>query len=559
MKRELPDIIEKYALKNAIEHNGKANPKALIGKVIAEFPEYKTKIREIMPFIEQKASEINDLSLEEQKQIAQEKHPEIFVKEKKKKDLPELPNAVKGKVVTRIPPEPSKYAHIGHALSFLINYIYARRYEGKSILRFEDTNPEKSAQEFVDAMLNDVQNYLGIKPDKIMFASDDMPKFIEAAVELIKRGKAYVCFCDQQTMKENRQKGLECSCRSKSVEKNLKDWQGMTNGKYSAGKCTLRLKIDMKHKNYVMRDPVIFRIVEHEHYKHGQKYRVWPMYDFENSLEDAWNGVTHILRSNEFGKMREELQNYIKELFGYPKPFVKQYGRFNVMGSTTKGREIRELIEKGELIGWDDPRLVTLKALKRRGIQREALYEMVKKIGLSSQITNIDWNFISAFNRRIVDKCAKRFMLIRNPVKIRIKGAEPHEIKIRLHPDVDYGLKTLKVNEEFYLEKEDFESIRDNEVVRLMECLNFYKKGDEFYFHSYDYNGFKGKGNKIIHWLPVEDSQVLKVKIMMPDAKKIDALCEFNVKDVKVDEIVQFERFGFARKDSELEFWYSHK
>ncbi|MDK2849640.1 MAG: glutamyl-tRNA synthetase [Candidatus Woesearchaeota archaeon] len=559
MKPELLDIIEKHALKNAIEHDGKANPKALIGKVISEFPEYKQKIKELLPIIEEKVSEINNLSLEEQKDLANKKYPEIFKKEKKEKDLPELPNAIRGKVVTRIPPEPSKYAHIGHALSFLINYLYAKRYEGKSILRFEDTNPEKSKQEFVDSMLEDIQNYLGIIPDKIIFASDDMQKFIDFATDLVKRGEAYVCFCNQEIMRENRQKGIECACRNKSVDQNLKEWQDMIGGKYKEGECTLRLKIDMKHKNYVMRDPVIFRIVEHPHYKYGSKYKVWPMYDFENSLEDAWNGVTHILRSNEFGKMREELQNYIKGLFDYPKPFVKQYGRFNVIGATTKGREIRELIEKGELIGWDDPRLVTLKALRRRGIQREALYEMVKKIGLSSQITNIDWNFISAFNRKIVDKSAKRFMLIKEPVKIQIKNAPEEELKIRLHPDVDYGYKTLRINGEFYIEKEDFDKIKDNEVVRLMECLNFYKKGNEFYFHSKEYEDFKGKGSRIIHWLPADDKQLLEIKVMMPDAKKIKALVEYNISMVKVDEIVQFERFGFARKDSQLEFWYSHK
>lgn len=551
--------IRKQALKNAYFHNGKANPNAVLGAILSIDNQLKKNIDEIKQKINKICKDINNISLEEQEKEINEKYPELLKKEKKTKDLPELPNAEVGKVITRIPPEPSKYVHIGHGLSFLINYLYAKKYNGKVILRFEDTNPEKSSQEFVNEMLDDITNYLDIKPDQIVFASDDMNKFYEHAKILIKNKKAYVCSCSKDKISELRKKGQACDCRENTLEKNLEEWKNMAEGKYNEGEKTLRLKIDMKHKNYAMRDPVIFRINKHKHYKQGNKYSAWPVYDFENSLEDSFCKITHILRSNEFGKMREELQNYIKDLFNYPKQTVIQYGRFNVTGTVTQGREIREKIESGEFQGWDYPRLVTLKALKRRGIQKGSLYELVKQVGLSPTQTNINWEVIARFNRKFVDKKAERYFLIKNPVEIKINNVKEQELKLKLHPDKDDKFKSLKISDEFLIEKEDYNTLKEGEVYRLMECINFYKKGDSFYYHSTEYNDAKDKIEKIIHWLPNIKEEITEIKIMMPDATKIKALCEKNIKTVKIDQIVQFERFGFARKDSETEFWYSHK
>ncbi len=556
---KLDIVIKKYALINAILHNGKASNKAVLGKVIAEHPEAKNNLKELIDKINKTVNKINKLTLEKQKELLEKEFPNALKKEKKEKDLPELPNAQIGKVVTRIPPEPSKYAHIGHALSFLINYLYAKKYKGKCILRFEDTNPEKSKQEYVDSMLDDILNYLDIRVDKIIYVSDDMEKFYEHAEKLIKDGKAYVCFCPQEKVRELRKKGVECECRKKGINENLKEWKGMLNGAYKEGECTLRLKIDMKHKNYAMRDPIIFRIIEKEHYRHGKKYRVWPMYDFENALEDCFNGITHILRSNEFGKMREELQNYIKDLFGYKKQTVIQYGRFNIIGAITQGRVIREMIEKHELIGWDDPRLVTLKALRKRGIVKEALYALVKHVGLSQTQTNIEYDVIAAYNRKIIDKFAKRLFFIENPIKIRIVNAPSLTLKLKFHPEIEnYGYRTIKTNEYFYIEKSDFNEIKEGKIYRLMDCLNFYLKNNTFYFHSLDYNTFKEKGDRIMHWLPADEKEITQIKIMMDNASIISGLAEKAVNDIKYDEIVQFERFGFCRKDKEI-FYFTHK
>ncbi|MBD3202818.1 glutamate--tRNA ligase, partial [Candidatus Woesearchaeota archaeon] len=415
--------IRKFALKNAVKFEGNANPGAVIGKIVSSFPELKKDIKKIVLKVAKLVKEVNKMSLEEQLEEIEMIAPELLVEEKKKKEkkLPELPEVVKGKVVTRLPPEPSKYLHIGHALSFLINYLYAEKYDGKCILKFEDTNPEKCKKEFADAMEDDIINYLGIDVSKIVYISDDMDYMLKKAEELIERDKAYVCFCDREKMRDLRHSGEPCECRKQSPEENMKFWESMKNRKYKEGEAVLRLKGDMESENHVMRDPVLFRILYKEHFRHKDKYCVWPLYDFENAVEDCRYGVTHILRSKEFGSMRNELQNYIKDLFGWDKQVITHYGRINIQGTISSGRKIRELIEQKKVSGWDDPSLVTLKALKRRGIVKEALYDLVYEVGLSLAETNIDWTVLSSLNRQILDPKVDRYFFIEDPVKIQIK------------------------------------------------------------------------------------------------------------------------------------------
>ena len=235
---ELKDKIMMFALENAIKFNGRANPGAIIGKILSSDPELKKDMKTVSRQIQEIIKEVNSMDLESQKKLYEEVAPkdrkekkkEIKQKQKEiKHELPDLPNAVQGKVVTRLPPEPSKYNHIGHAISFLINYMYAKKYDGKCVLKFEDTNPEKSSQEFVNAMIEDLTEYLDIKPSKIALVSDLMDIMYEKAVELIKKEKAYVCFCEREVMKDLRMKGEKCNCFD-DVNKNLEEWKKMVEG-----------------------------------------------------------------------------------------------------------------------------------------------------------------------------------------------------------------------------------------------------------------------------------------------------------------------------------------
>src|SRR3989344_7063955 len=549
----MKDLIYKYVLQNAVRYNGKANPSAIIGKVIAEVPELKNDMKKLGKDIAEVIKKVNSMSVDEQIAELQLIAPELLEEKKEeKKDLKDLPGAINGKFVTRIPPEPSKYAHIGHALSFLINYVYAKKYSGKCILRYEDTNPEKVSSEFVNSMEFDIKEYLGITPDSTRFVSDDMPILIDYAKKLVSKNNAYVCFCNREDMQNLRHKGQECVCRNKVIEKNVDDWERMIDGGFKEGECILRLKGDMSSDNHVMRDPVLFRIDKKPHYRQNRKYTIWPMYDFYNPIEDELCGVTYILRSNEFGSMRTELHNYLRKLFAFKIPLEFQYGRFNVTDKISQGREIRELIEQKKVKGWDDPRLVTLKALRRRGIIKETFYELVKEVGLSKTQTNLDFEVISSINRRFLDKECDRYFFINDSVKIEIKNAPDKDVELPLHPEIkNRGLRKFSTSSKFFIEKSDFEKLVDNKLNRFMECLNFIKKGKDLIFDSENYENFKNSKSKglIMHYLPVS-KDLVKVEILMDDGEYIKGIAEPDVKNLNEGDIIQFERFGFVRLET---------
>ncbi len=552
-----------FALENAISFNGEAKTGSVIGKILAIHPEAKKDMKSLSQKIQKIVNEVNSMSLEKQKKAFQDVDKIKKPKKEKQEGLPELPNAEMGKVVTRIPPEPSKYNHLGHALSFLINYTYAQKYKGKCLLKFEDTNPNKCTKEFADAMEDDIINYLGIRPDKIIYISDDMPHMLKIADDMVKKGHAYVCFCDRELMQDCRHKGIECACRNNDPEYNIKEWEKMKSGKYKEGEATLRLKGKVDALNQVMRDPVLWRISYTEHFRQGNKYCVWPLYDFENSIEDCKYGVTHILRSSEFGKMRTELQNYIKDLIRCRKQTVVQYGRFNIKGATTKGREIRELIKEKKVSGWDDPSLVTLKALKRRGILRNTLVELMKQVKISSNSAkNIDWTMISSINRSLLDPVTNRYFFVENPVEIKVKDAPKQEVELDLHPDFPKrGKRKFETKDKFYISKSDHDKMKKGDLIRLMDCLNFvYAKNPEF--HSLDYEKYKQKGNMIIQWLP-KSKELVSVEIRMPDNERKKGIAEQGIKELKIGDIIQFQRFGFCKLDhiekDKYVFWFTNK
>lgn len=548
---EIKEKARSLAIENAVKFKGRANPGAVMGplfKLVKGFnPKDHAKI------VNEVVQEVNFMTPEDQKAEFESSGSIKEEKVKQKKgELPPLKNAVEGNVITRMPPGPSKYAHLGHAMSFIINYLYAEMYKGKCILRFDDTNPEVESQEYVDAIKEDVVDYLGLNPEKIIFASDDMEKFIGYAEKLIDEGNAYTCNCKVENISKDRRAMKECKHRNQDKEITKKEWEDMKQG--VTDNTILRLKIDMEHKNAVMRDPAIYRVVTTPHYRQKDKYSVWPLYDFESSIEDGINQVTHVLRSNEFDS-RIELHNHIAKLFGFNDIEYKHYGRFNIVGAVTQGREIKKLIESSDYLGWDDPRLVTLKALKRRGIVKESFYELAKVAGLSKQQTNLDFTTIAAINRSILDNTSKRFYFIEKSKEITIENAPTQEIILDLHPDNDKGGRKLKTNTNFIIEEKDYNNIKDE--TRLIDCLNF----KDSKFTSKDFTDFKGK-NKI-HWLPNDKEQLVDVEILMPDNTTKKGVAEKTLKLLKVGDVIQFERFGFCRLDSKegnkYSLWFTHK
>jgi glutamyl-tRNA synthetase len=550
--KDFSNEIWAYALKNSVEF-GKADAGRIMPKLFQHGLD-KKDIKDVMPEIQRIVKEVNGLN-QKQKEEKLEKY-KSYAKETEKRDeneLPELEN-VKGKVITRLAPEPSKYNHLGHALVFLIQYLYAKKYDGECILRFDDTNPEKSAKEYYDAMKEDLA-WIGIKWDKEFIASNNMQKYYDYCEKLIKDNNAFICSCGQEEMRKLREEMKECKCRNKSSKENLTEWKLMLDGKFKEGERTVRLKGDMKSNNGVMRDPVIFRISYAEHFIQKKKYCVWPMYDFENPIEDATSGVTHVIRTNEF-ELRAELHELILKLLGLKAPIIREIGRYQVTGAETQGRVIREMIEKKEINGWDDPRLVTVKALRRRGFVPAMFQELAKRVGLSKSSGHIDMTVLSAINRSLVDSTAKRLYFVSEPIKLEIKDQPSiKQVELPILPNSEEKRK-LKIGE-IFISKDDFDNLKGKEI-RLLHLFNI-KLGNKIEkgVVKAEYTGDEIKEGAKIHWV----SDYIPAKVMMADGQFKEGYLETSADKLKVGEISQFERFGFVRKDKDgkvPEFWFAH-
>jgi glutamyl-tRNA synthetase len=562
---EIDNIIRKHALKNALDFKGKANPGAIAGKIMGTHAEWRDKRPELLKKVEIIVHDVNKLSLEQQQKELEKLAPEMLQKEEKKeRNIFEFLKIKPGdKIVTAFPPGPEKYPHIGHAKSILLNYILAKQYNGKFILRFEDTNPELVKGIFYDIMQENFR-WLGVTWDELHYASDNMKLFYENCEKAIKSGDAYVCNCDEEKIKLSREKGVACDCRDRSMDENLELWKEMP--KVPAGHAIVRLKIDLQHQNTTMRDPTIFRILDKEHARHGKKYRVWPNYDFQNSIMDGQYGVTHRLRTKEF-ELRSELQRYIQKLLGLNITTTYEFGRFNLVGVETSGRAIREKIEKGELMGWDDPSLATLVALRRRGFQPEAIKNFVISTGMSKAEATLTWDDLIIHNKRLLDASVNRHFFIKEPVELWVKAAPKQKVELNLHPEHRKGGRKFDTYDMFWVTKDDFSKLEEGKMYRLMDCLNFRKQKDGFEFDSQEVERFRQHGEKVLHWLPKSD-KLLDVEIMMPDKTIVTGLAEESVKKVKIGDVVQFERFGFCRLDAKEKneegkeryvFWYTHK
>jgi len=547
----MDDLIRKYVLQNAIRYNGKANPGAIIGKVFGEKPELKEKGKEVSQKINEIVNEVNSLSVEEQTEELKKLAPELLEKKKEERDIFAFLNLT-GKVNTAFPPGPEKYPHIGHAKAILLNYMLAKQTKGRFILRFEDTNPSTVKKEYYEAMTNDFK-WLGVKWDKLIYASDHMSLFYEKAEELIKKGLAYMDKSSQEEVKESREKGKGSKYRDNSSDENLQLWKEMKDA--TEGEMILRLKIDLEHQNSTMRDPTIFRIIYEEHPMQKKKFRVWPNYDFQNAIMDSFSDITIRLRSKEF-ELRGELQTWIQEKLGMKITKTFEFGRFNLKGVESSGRVIREKLEKGELIGWDDPSLTTLVALKRRGFLPEAIKSFVLSTGISKAEATLTWDDLVMHNKRLLDETANRYSAVFDPVEMTINDVPHMQVELNLNPNEKKGGRKFKVNEKFILSKNDIDNMKEGEVTRLMDCVNIMKNKSKVCFNSVKFEEFKGK--RVINWLPGEGN--IKIEVMMPDKEIIKGEAEKNISNLKEGDVIQFERFGFCRLDDKKnwKFWYTH-
>ncbi|NJE84777.1 glutamate--tRNA ligase [Thermococcus sp. CX2] len=555
------ELIMKYALINAISHKGKANPKAVIGKVLGENPELRPKAKEIIPLVNEIVEQVNGMSIKEQEAKLKEIYPEFFEAKKEKKEekkgLPPLPKAEKGKVVTRFAPNPDGAFHLGNARAAILSHEYARMYGGKFILRFDDTDPKVKRPEpkFYDWIIEDLK-WLGFQIDEIHIASDRLEIYYKYAEELIRMGKAYVCTCKPEEFRKLRDEGKACPHREEPVEVQLERWRKMLNGEYKEGEAVVRIKTDLSHPNPAVRDWPALRIIDDpNHPRTGNKYRVWPLYNFASAIDDHELGVTHIFRGQEHAE-NETRQRYVYDYFGWEYPVTVHHGRLSIEGVILSKSKTRKGIEEGKYLGWDDPRLGTIRALKRRGIRPEAIRELIIEVGLKRSDTTVSWDNLAAINRRIIEPIANRYFFVADPIPMYIEGyGEEFIAEIPLHPDhPDRGVRKLKFEpgKPVYVSKDDMNLLKPGNFVRLKDLFNVEivevsEDGIKARFHSIDYEIARENRWRMIHWV----TEGRPCEVLVPQGDELitrKGLLEADA-DVKVDDIVQFERFGFVRID----------
>ena len=569
MDEEIKNEIRKMALQNAFEHGGQTQDKIILGKILGTKPEFRTKVKEISGEISQIVASVNQLSSEEQQKELEENFPDALAPKEKieeREGLPELKDAVQGKVVTRFPPEPNGYPHIGHAKAAIINSEYAKMYGGKFILRMDDTNPEAERMEYHAAIKVGLE-WLGIEFDQVKSTSDDMELFYEKGIELINSGKAYICTCKREDISQNRRERKACKCSMEDVGKNNKNWEKMQS-KYKPGEAIVRFRGDMKADNAVMRDPVLLRIIDEKHYTVGDKYRIWPSYDFAVAIEDSIDGVTHAFRSKEF-ELRKELIDAILDALGMRKPQQGFFSRLEFKGMPISKRIIKPLIEEGKVSWYDDPRLPTLEALRRRGIKPEAIRKFIMSLGLTKANTLAPFDALEAFNRKFVDADSMRLFMVKDAKKLKIKNLSSSVVEISNHPINDMGKRKIKITEDFYISGDDAETIKEKSTIRLLGLGNVKvtKIGEEF---EGEFEGDGDPSNILkIQWVPQETAHEIKMiipKILFNDEEfnedsleELDVYTEPQYLQLKEGEEIQFVRFGYCRKDSQNQAIFTHK
>lgn len=561
------ELIYKYTLQNAVRYEGKANPGAIIGKVLSENPELKKDMKSLSKEIAEVVKKVNSMKLDDQLKELKKIAPELLEEKKEeKKELKELPNIPKTGVVMRFAPSPSGPMHIGHAATGGLTSLYIKKYGGKFYLRIEDTNPENIYPPAYE-MLPEEAKWLFGNITEVIIQSDRMKEYYKYSETFINKGKAYVCKCDQEKFKELIENKKPCPCRELSVKEHLERWNKMLTY-YKDGEAVLRFKSSVDDPNPAMRDFPLARINTEEHPRQGKKYRVWPLMNLAVTVDDIEYKMTHIIRAKDHmdnAKRQKMMFDVLDKKF--PETFF--LGRYNFEDLEISCSKTRAKINEGLFKGWDDIRLPFIAALRRRGYQAAAFLEFSKNVGLSQLDKTISaeeyYKLLNSLNKQILDPVCNRYFLVEDQVEIEIKKAPEINVELNLHPDdTKRGKRKFKTSTNFYISKNDYERLEENKLNRLMDCLNFVKNKGTFEFVSKTHEEYKDSKTKgvIMHYLPVTAS-LIKFELLMPDNTVKKGYAEETIKKLKVSDIIQAERIGFMRLDSiennVYKFWFTHK
>jgi glutamyl-tRNA synthetase len=423
----------------------------------------------------------------------------------------------------------------------MVNYLYAKKYRGKFILRIEDTDPSKISTQYYGMIEQDLRS-VGVEPDLTVIQSERMGRYYKYAHMLIKKGKLFACFCPAEKFRQFVKAKKRCPDEKSTPQKNLKIWKDALAGKYREGQVVFRFRTSMREPNPALRNPAMLRISEQSHPYQGRKFRVWPLYNYANVIDDHALGVTHVFRGKEH-EHNTSIQKKVYEALGWKPPFAINFGMIYLPGEKIHTRDIKQWIKEGKVSGWDDPRLHTVRALVRRGFVPQMFKNLAVHTGLSKNDIRLSWENIEGINRKLIDPEANRYMVVTDPVRISVRSSpEIKEAQEDLHPDFPKrGKKRIPVDlGNIWMSGEDFANLKDK-VFRLKGLGNIHLRGEEGFYTGNEISRDMQK----IQWVSKPN---VRVKIVTPE-RRLEGLGEPNLARLKPGTLIQMERIGFGRVD----------
>ncbi|MDG5819264.1 glutamate--tRNA ligase [Natronococcus sp. A-GB7] len=546
---------EKHALLNAVKHESDADVGAIMGPLMGDNPSFREHGDQIPGVVGGVVGRVNDLAYAEKRERLEELAPEELAEieaedEGDDHDLPDLPRAEEyDEVRMRCAPNPNGPWHVGHARMPAVIGTYKERYDGWFCVRFDDTDPETKRPdlEAYDAILEDLE-YLGFEPDATFKASDRLDIYYDHARKLIDMGGAYTCSCSGEEFSKLKNNGEACPHREKDVETVLEEFEDMIAGVYDSGEMVLRVKTDIEHKNPALRDWVGFRMIDTPHPREeAEEYRCWPMLDFQSAIDDHVVDVTHIVRGIDLQDSAKR-QGFLYDYFGWEYPEVVHWGHVQIDAYDVKmsTSTIAELIDEGRLDGWDDPRAPTLRSLRRRGIRGEAIVDAMVGLGTSTSDVDLAMSSIYANNRDLIDEETDRRFLVRDGAEVPLGGSPPDEANPPLHPNhEDRGVRKIPAGDAVLLEPDDLPQREDRIWLKGLGCFQYTR--DTLQYTGEDIDVVREGDVDVVHWVPANESVPVRMRTMDGD---VSGQAEPEVAALEPDEMVQFERVGFARIDS---------
>jgi len=555
LRERVEAAAEADALFNALKHDSDAQVGAIMGPLMGENPEFREHGDEIPGVIAPVVERVNGLSTGEKRDRLEELAPERVEEldadeEEDEQALPDLPNVdAYDEVRMRVAPNPNGPWHIGHARMAAVVGSYKDRYDGYFVCRFDDTDPETKRPDLdaYDEILDAIE-YLGFTPNRVLKASDRLETYYAYARDLIDLGGAYTCSCPGETFSELKNNGEACPHREKDAATVHEEFDAMVDGEYDPGEMVLRVKTDIEHKNPALRDWVAFRLIDTPHPRpEAEDYRCWPMLDFQSGIDDHLTGITHIIRGIDLQDSAKR-QGFVYDYFDWEYPEVIHWGHVQVeeydvpMSTST----IKELIEAGDLDGWDDPRAPTIASLRRRGIRGEAIVDAMTELGTSTSNVDLAMSSIYAANRERIDDDADRAFFVRDGVEMDLSGG-PERGQPPIHPDhEERGKRTIPVGGAVLVEEEDLPPEGDRVWLKGYGCVR--RTGERaFEYTDDDIDVVREGGVDVIHWVPAATGVPARLRTTKGD---VTGHVEPGLLTHEVEEMVQFVRIGFARLDA---------